>query len=172
MIAVTLIDAPNPNLRQLVSVVQKCIAMNPLDTVDNSPRMFSEAAKAIIGYNTLRNPAYKTAVEAIRDSRAVQPLFNFTFLCAAVFEVQIEAICLNTGLKFVTANTFSDASLFLMGGSLDLWREAVCVGSKNEVTRPLFNTIFTEFDRAGLSEVWSEYDRPAAKGGFLIERRK
>ena len=80
-----------------------------------------------------------------------------------------------TAMAFVRAETTAaGVNLAVITGTLAQWRDAVAAGT-DEATPPTVRTCYSKilllFDRAGLTSVWSNFERHTApdRSGFLLE---
>ena len=80
-----------------------------------------------------------------------------------------------SGMAFVRAETTATGvNVAVLTGTLAQWRDAVASGT-NEATPPTVRTCYSKilllFDRAGLTSVWSNFERRTApdRSGFLLE---
>jgi hypothetical protein len=79
------------------------------------------------------------------------------------------------GMPFVRAETKArDMNVAVLTGTLAQWRDAVTAGANENApvtVRTCFSKILLLFDRAGLTSVWSNFDRTTAtdRSGFLLE---
>lgn len=171
---VVLIHRPAVDHAALKSLTQKIVNRNPEAILDAANRQFTDDAKALIRLLSFAVPEANNSLDALRTSQSVQTLLHYTFLVLATPGIFDEVVLLNTGLDYALVDGDFNKPIFVLGGALDVWRNAILTGCSETPTpdtRQLFNKLSLQFDRLGLSEVWHGYKRtPQKDGGFLMVR--
>lgn len=171
---VILIHRPAVDHVALKALTTKIVNRNPEAIMDSANRQFTDDAKALIRLLSFSVPEVSNSLDALRTSQSVQPLLHYAFLVLATPGIFDEVVLMNTGLDYALVNGDFEKPIFVLGGSLAVWRNAVLTGCSDATTpdtRQLFNKLSLQFDRLGLSEVWHGYKRtPQKDGGFLLVR--
>ena len=158
----------------LKALTQKIASRNPEAVLDSANREFTDDAKALIRLHSFSVPDTAIPLTALRLSQAVQPFLHYSFLVLATPGIFDEVVLLNTGLDYALVDGDFEKPIFVLGGSLDVWRDAILTGCSEATTpdtRQLFNKLNLQLDKLGLSEIWYGYKRtPQKDGSFLLTR--
>lgn len=79
------------------------------------------------------------------------------------------------GMPFVRAMTVPNVEMVVVSGTLRKWHDAVVSGTKEtapSIVRTCYSKILLLFDCAGLTFVWSDFERRSDHSGFLLEHKR
>ncbi len=162
-----LITGPAIDFGTLLSLTHNAMGYSLAEAADSSARKMVETEK------------YLSCLAAFKEENSeITP----NLLIHAYFAVLVMAeerdlldILEYANMPFVRGDTMAPGvKISLLTGNLAQWRDAVAAAT-SEIVPPTVRTCFTKilllFDRAGLSAVWSNFDRTTApdRSGFLLE---
>ncbi len=159
-----LITTPSIDFTTLLGLTHETLDRNIAGAADSSHRKMVDAEKYLTCLAALKS------VEAIITPDLLAHV-SFSVLIIAD-ELDLLDILGRTGMSFVVAETtVSGVSIAVATGTLRQWKEAVISGTSEaaaSVTRTCYSKILLLFDRAGLTSVWSDYQRSTDRSGFLL----
>jgi hypothetical protein len=152
--------------KTLVVFSDRILNNNPSRVLDASNREFSVDARQLIVYSLLDSPR-DSALDALRNSRQAQSRMYYGFMCMGTPGVFDCVVLMNTGLSYGVPEGNYDQPMFLLHGPLSLWRSVVIDGCWHEdtETRRFFNSVYRQFDKIGLAEIWFGCRRVENKDG-------
>ncbi len=163
-----LITAPAIDFSTLLSLTHQALGYNIASAADSSHRKMVDAEKFLSCL-----AAFKQGCGEITPNLLSH--VSFSVLVIADESDLLDILERTSGMSFVRAETtVPDVNVAVLTGTLAQWRDAVASGTK-EITpsavRTCYSKILLMFDRAGLTSVWSNFDRQTApdRSGFLLE---
>lgn len=167
-VEVVLVTKPAVDFLALLKLTQDALGFNIASNADSSHRKFSETEKFLSCLASLKDE------EGVITTNLLSHV-SFSVLIIADERDLIDILERTSGMSFVRAETtVSSVDLAVLTGNLAQWRDAVAAGT-SESTPPTVRTCYSKilmlFDRAGLTSVWSNFDRRNApdRSGFLLE---
>lgn len=164
-----LIQRPILDDKTLLLFTNKILNNNPAALLDQSNRDFTPDARQLIIFRVLADPGTaENALNALRDSGGVQGMLSYGFMCLASPGVFDDVVLMNSDLHYGVPEANYEQPMFFLAGPLDVWRRAVSVGSGPlgaPETRRLFNSIYKQFDKIGLAEIWYGCKRTENRDG-------
>ncbi len=100
---------------------------------------------------------------------------SFSVLVIAEERDLLDILERTSGMSFVRADTTApNVNVAVLTGTLAQWRDAVASGTQEAIppaVRTCYSKILLLFDRAGLTSVWSNFERRTSpdRSGFLLE---
>lgn len=175
MADVALLATPNFDWNMFLHVTQPILGYAPSGIADASPRNLSDHATILSALESFRDRDVRDAISAIRESEYVQGLLGYAFLIGCPSTSLLEIYEYNLRLHITTpiGMTTGQQVLAVVYGALDDWKQAVIMGcsdGSSQDVRLLFGKIYLHFEKLGLGEIWSKYNRVAHKDKtFLLE---
>jgi hypothetical protein len=163
-----LITGPAIDFAALLSLTNEALGYNVASAVDSSHRKMVDAEKFLTCL-----AAFKEEDGEITPNLLLH--VSFSVLVIADERDLLEILDRTSGFAYVRAETqVPNVNLAVLTGTLAQWRDAVASGTDEAVpptVRTCFSKILLLFDRAGLTSVWSKYDRTTSpdRSGFLLE---
>jgi hypothetical protein len=163
-----LITAPAIDFSTLLGLTHQALGYNIAGVADSSHRKMVDAEKFLSCL-----AAFKQQYGEITPNLLSH--VSFSVLVIAEERDLLDILERTSGMSFVRAETTApDVNVAVLTGTLAQWRDAVASGAQ-EVTPPTVRTCYSKilllFDRAGLTSVWSNFERRTAPdhSGFLLE---
>lgn len=164
-----LINSPSIDFATLLGVAYEALGRNVASAADASHRKMVDAEKLLSCLAALRNGA--TAITA-----SLLAHVSFSVLLATDQCDLLDILDVTSGMSFVRSTTPSGIDIVVITGTLRQWRDAV-VSATGETALPAVRVCYSKilllFDRAGLTSIWSDFERSPAldRSGFLLEHR-
>jgi hypothetical protein len=139
------------------------LGRSPSRGIDGLP--FEQLAAYIACIENIKNPDAKP-VEALRTSVSVLEHASFGFLISTDMFPCVQQVAPN--LVFVIKN-----DLGIVTGTVGAWKQSIVEGSKPQhpiEVRKIFNIIYLFMKKAGLHEIFSEYETFTAEEGTFYFR--
>lgn len=163
-----LITTPAIDFSTLLSLSHHALGYNIASAADASHRKLADAEK------------FLSCLAALKEEDADITPNLLSHVSFSVLVIVEESDLLNilertSGMSFVRAETTAPGvNLAVLTGTLGQWKEAVAAGTSEAISptvRTCYSKILLLFDRAGLTSVWSNFDRTPApdRSGFLLE---
>jgi hypothetical protein len=163
-----LITTPAIDFTTLLSLSHHALGYNIAGAADASHRKLADAEKFLSCLASLKE----------QDAEITPSLLShvsFSVLVIADERDLLDILERTSGMSFVRGETTAPGvNLAVLTGTLAQWRDAVAAGT-NDASPPTVRTCYSKilllFDRAGLTSVWSNFERTTApdRSGFLLE---
>lgn len=163
-----LITGPAIDFATLLSITHDALGYSIASVADSSHRKMVDAEKfmsCLAGFKEELGEITPNLLSHV----------SFSVLVIAEESDLIDILERTSGMAFVRADTTAaGVNVAVLTGTLAQWRDAVASGT-NEATPPTVRTCYSKilllFDRAGLTSVWSNFERRTApdRSGFLLE---
>ena len=150
-----MITTPSIDFTTLLGLTYDTLDRNVASQADASHRKMVDAEKFL---------SCLAAFKCVEATITPQLLAHVSFSVLIIAdESDLLDILSRTGMSFVTAETtVSGVSIAVATGTLGQWRDAVISGTNLQsasIVRTCYSKILLLFDRAGLTSVWSDYQR-------------
>jgi hypothetical protein len=163
-----LITVPAIDFSTLLGLTHQALGYNIAGVADSSHRKMVDAEKFLSCL-----AAFKQEYGEITPNLLSH--VSFSVLVIAEERDLLDILERTSSMSFVRAETTApNVNVAVLTGTLAQWRDAVASGTQ-EITPPTVRTCYSKilllFDRAGLTSVWSNFERRTApdRSGFLLE---
>ena len=163
-----LITTPAIDFTTLLGLTHHALGYNIASNADASHRKLVDAEKFLSCLAALKEEDGEITPNLLAH-------VSFSVLVIAEERDLLDILERTSGMSFVRAETTApNVNVAVITGTLAQWRDAVVSGT-DEATPPTVRTCYSKilllFDRAGLTSVWSKFDRSTApdRSGFLLE---
>jgi len=163
-----MITEPSIDFTTLLSLTYDALGYNIASASDASHRKLVNAEKFLSCLGAFKE----------QDGEITPNLLShvsFSILVIADEHDLFDIVDQTSGMSCTRAETMvPNINVAVLTGTLAQWRDAVASGT-DEATPPTVRTCYSKilllFDRAGLTSVWSNYERHSApdRSGFLLE---
>jgi len=170
-VEVALIIEPAIDFTTLLGITHEALRRNIASAADASHRRLSLSEKYLTCLASLRNE------ETTSISNSLSHV-SFGVLVIADDRSLLDILQQTLGMSFVQAETVAPGmNMAVLTGTLEQWRDAVAAGTDRTASpavRTCYSKILLLFDHAGLTAIWSDYDRSTLpnRSGFLLEPRR
>lgn len=169
---VVLINAPAIDFQTFLGLSQKALGYSPARQADQSGRRMSDAEKFLWCLDSFRDEDQKGIATHLLGHVSFS-----VFICADERDL-IEIYDCASGMHMASAETLiTGVKVAVLSGTLAQWRDAIKGGASQRsapMVRACYSKILLHFDKAGLSSVWSDFDRrpaPDHTGLYLEDKR-
>jgi len=166
-----LITGPAIDFATLLSITHDALGYSIASVADSSHRKMVDAEKfmsCLAGFKEELGEITPNLLSHV----------SFSVLVIAEESDLLDILERTSEMAFVRAETtVKGVNLAVLTGTLREWRDAVAAGT-DEATPPTVRTCYSKilllFDRAGLTSVWSNFERRTApdRSGFLLEDQR
>ena len=166
-----LISGPAIDFSTLLSLTHDAMGYSIAGVADASHRKMVDAEKFLSCL-----AAFKEEYGEITPNLLAH--VSFSILVIAAERDLLDILERTSGMSFVRAETTApNVNVAVLTGTLAQWRDAVAAGTTEaapSIVRTCYSKILLLFDRAGLTSVWSDFDRRTApdRSGFLLEDKR
>jgi len=165
-----LITSPAIDFDTLLSLTHKALGYNIAGAADASHRKMADPEKFLSCLAGFKDQSAEMTTNLLSH-------VSFGVLVAADERDLLDILDIASGMSFVRSLTVPNLEILVISGALSQWRDAVVCGT-NEAAPPTVRTCYSKilllFDRAGLTTVWSDFERRTAPdhNGFLLENAR
>ena len=163
-----LITTPAIDFNTLLGLTHEALGYSVASAADSSHRKMVDAEKFL-----------SCLAGFIEEDGEITPNLlshvSFSILVIADEHDLFDIVNRTSGMSCVRAETkIPNVNVAVLTGTLSQWRDAVASGT-DQATPPTVRTCYSKilllFDRAGLTSVWSNFERNMApdRSGFLLE---
>lgn len=165
-----LINSPAIDFTAFLGLAYEALGYNLAGAADASHRKMVDSEKVLSCLAALKDRSAEITPKLLSH-------VSFGVLVIADERDLLDILDMTSGMSFVRAMTVPNVEIAVISGTLLQWRNAVASGTKEAappIVRTCYSKILMLFDRAGLTSVWSDFERRMApdQSGFLLEDRR
>jgi hypothetical protein len=165
-----LVSSPAIDFTTLLSLTYQALGQNIGNTADASHRKMVDAEKFLSCLAVLKDRSGEITKEILSH-------VSFSVLVIADECDLADILDATSGMSFVHSVPTPNIGIVVVSGTLQQWHDAVASGTKETAlptVRACYSKILLLCDRAGLTSVWSDFDRRMAHdhNGFILENNQ